>query len=477
MKKKSLLFLSLLVTIITYAQVGIGTVTPDPSSMLDIQSDSQGLLAPRMTTIQRNAITTPAESLLVFDTDEDSFYYYDSTNSVWVKINSSSNQRDNYVLVKSEDDFPDAGGGNIVLDTDTLYELNGEIEVSSSIELNGAYIIGNDVGEDILKFTGSGSLFTGSGGSIRSFGINANGQQVFDITNPGANNNLIFQNLSVFGASSIGTLSNFNIVFCSIIQYVGNQDGITLTDVNQVLFTNIYWNATNTGTFETLNGSFDIIQQQGGVIVSDNGEAGLNVSSNPAVTQAATLSNVTFTSTGTGVAVNGYGSGSYPGYNFTNDWVVDCPGIPKESDDVATGNIYYDTTNPAGVVSITNNTAFKLPVNTNAIRLFRITEGTAGNSENRIIYRGEKERALNVFGTVSFTATTGTRLGFSIYKNGALVTGTEAIVDVLQTNQRQTVSIIGTVSVDLDDYIEIYVRKLSAPNEDFLVTSYNLIVN
>ena len=39
--------------------VGIGTVTPDNSSILDLTSTSRGFLIPRMTVVQRNSITTP----------------------------------------------------------------------------------------------------------------------------------------------------------------------------------------------------------------------------------------------------------------------------------------------------------------------------------------------------------------------------------------------------------------------------------
>ena len=81
MKIFKLLLLTLLFSGFSYAQVGIGTTTPDSSSMLDVTSTTQGLLAPRMTTAERNAIASPAESLLVFDTDEDAFYYYDTAGT------------------------------------------------------------------------------------------------------------------------------------------------------------------------------------------------------------------------------------------------------------------------------------------------------------------------------------------------------------------------------------------------------------
>ncbi|MEA1873023.1 MAG: shufflon system plasmid conjugative transfer pilus tip adhesin PilV, partial [Bacteroidota bacterium] len=57
----------------------------DGSSMLDVKSTSAGMLIPRMTIAQRNAIGTPATSLLIYQTDSDpGYYYYDG--SAWVRL-------------------------------------------------------------------------------------------------------------------------------------------------------------------------------------------------------------------------------------------------------------------------------------------------------------------------------------------------------------------------------------------------------
>jgi hypothetical protein len=51
------------------SQVGINTISPDPSAILDISSTTQGFLPPRLNTNQRNSITNPAEGLTIFNTD------------------------------------------------------------------------------------------------------------------------------------------------------------------------------------------------------------------------------------------------------------------------------------------------------------------------------------------------------------------------------------------------------------------------
>ena len=49
---------------------------PDPSAMLDIQSTLGGVLFPRMTETQRNAIANPQEGLFVFNTTSRCFEVY-----------------------------------------------------------------------------------------------------------------------------------------------------------------------------------------------------------------------------------------------------------------------------------------------------------------------------------------------------------------------------------------------------------------
>jgi len=80
--KNLLLPLLLIVTYLTSAQVGIGTTTPDASSAIEISSTTAGMLIPRMDQTQRDAISTPATGLLIYQTNSTpGFYYYNGT--IW----------------------------------------------------------------------------------------------------------------------------------------------------------------------------------------------------------------------------------------------------------------------------------------------------------------------------------------------------------------------------------------------------------
>lgn len=59
--------------------VGINTSTPDPSAILHLESTNQGLLVTRLTTVQRDAITTPATGLIIYNTDGNQVEIYNGT--------------------------------------------------------------------------------------------------------------------------------------------------------------------------------------------------------------------------------------------------------------------------------------------------------------------------------------------------------------------------------------------------------------
>lgn len=89
MKQQILVTLSLIFSVYhTSAQnnVGIGTNTPDASAILEMSSNNQGVLVPRLTTAQRLAVLTPANGLLVFDTDISCFFFYSSVIPGWQNL-------------------------------------------------------------------------------------------------------------------------------------------------------------------------------------------------------------------------------------------------------------------------------------------------------------------------------------------------------------------------------------------------------
>src|SRR5690606_32643976 len=227
-----------LFTTTMYSQVGIGTLTPDASAMLDVASTTQGLLTPRMTSVERTAISNPANGLLVYDTSENAFYFYKS--STWTKLDSQV--RNKYKLIKEVADLSaelDAGDGSkYLLDSGTLYEINGSITLAAPIDLNNAYLLGLDTNDDKL-IKASGNMFDGAtGGSIKN--LTLDGGTTFSLSGS-ASQSLIIRDLVITNASSVGTINGYGMVFLSIVQFIGNNTGITYSNIGNLLLSNTGW--------------------------------------------------------------------------------------------------------------------------------------------------------------------------------------------------------------------------------------------
>lgn len=79
---KKLIFTTLvfsLFVVTAFAQVGIGTTTPNASSVLDLTSTNKAFLPPRMNTTSRNAILNPVAGMVIYNTDSTCIEVYKST--------------------------------------------------------------------------------------------------------------------------------------------------------------------------------------------------------------------------------------------------------------------------------------------------------------------------------------------------------------------------------------------------------------
>lgn len=128
--------------IVSWAQVGVNNPNPDPSAMLDITANNRGLLIPRLTTPQRDAISAPGRSLLVFDTTDGKFYFYDGGQ--WYALNE---------LVRI------AGSNDVSLPTGNL-TIGGNITSTGNVSSGGLNVSG--FANNALVPTGSIVMWSGS---------------------------------------------------------------------------------------------------------------------------------------------------------------------------------------------------------------------------------------------------------------------------------------------------------------------------
>ena len=454
-----------------YSQVGINTANPHTSAALDIQSGngSKGILIPRMTSLERNSISNPAESLLVFDLTEKAFYYYNTSTITWIKLSGDiSIKRDNFKIIKSAADLaPElaaGSGSSYLLDSNKYYEINGTITLNFPINLNDAYVSGLDANEDILSFPG-GTVFRGNaGGSIRN--VTITGARAFEITGPGASSNtsLLIQNTVVQNAStSVGIISGLGLYFGNIVNFINNANGITYSNIGNLLLNTQAWPDSNNGTFETFTGAFGHIQKASGFSTVNGTDIALDVSNSlnvgTGILQGTVFSGTTSATSG---IIKGY-TGTYPGYYFSNAWTVDAPGISRESDDAATGDINLSAAVGTGFTTTFTATGTtgrkKISGTTTSNNLFRFTR----DGDNIITYRGNKTRYFQVAGSVSYQGNNDLTVILYIAKNGLVINETKVYgkgtTGLFTTSGILALPIVGTVQLKKDDYIEIWAER------------------
>lgn len=98
---------------------------PDPSAILDVQATDKGMLIPRLTSGQRTGISSPADGLLVYDTQTNGFWYYDGG---WNELGNDSKWAEN------GSDIYYTTGGVAIGKASTVYDL--EIDGSTSRPLD-----------------------------------------------------------------------------------------------------------------------------------------------------------------------------------------------------------------------------------------------------------------------------------------------------------------------------------------------------
>lgn len=117
----------------TAGQLGLNTNAPDASALMHMESNTQGLLIPRMTSAERTAIATPANGLLVFDTDVNSLFFYDGASLAWTTF-FTTNLPDGQIWVGNGGAAtPVTANGDLAIDNTGLSTIQPDAVESAEI--------------------------------------------------------------------------------------------------------------------------------------------------------------------------------------------------------------------------------------------------------------------------------------------------------------------------------------------------------
>jgi hypothetical protein len=192
-KMLSIIF-ALFFSIQLFAQTGIGTTSPNASAKLEIAATDKGLLIPRLTSTQKGNISSPANGLLIYQTDGVVGFYVNTgtpASPVWTRINMDWTRTGNDI----------------------------------------AYTVGN------VSTTGTLTGGNSSTSSLSGFGVNINTQAGTTYSIDATDNGKVIQTT---GASAItitipaGLPTGFN---CTVIQMGAGQITLSGTYFNRTGFT------------------------------------------------------------------------------------------------------------------------------------------------------------------------------------------------------------------------------------------------
>ncbi|MFZ1703325.1 MAG: tail fiber domain-containing protein [Saprospiraceae bacterium] len=192
--------------------VGIGTLTPDASAILDIESTDKGVLIPRVDTTD---VTSPSTGLLVYQTLDNVFYFYNGTK--WTEVgtdNLGDHVANQNILLNGNylsDDGDNEGlkimnfGGVVIGDdmTNERFEVKVDSAYIVEVEDQNVHVLGTPVTISSV-IAGAQSTEVGQTGElsrvdvlIRSIGTTSNFQlEIRSGNDPGAGSILSTENFS-----------------------------------------------------------------------------------------------------------------------------------------------------------------------------------------------------------------------------------------------------------------------------------------
>ncbi len=177
MKRILLIFASVLSLFYTTSaqSVGIGTATPNASAQLDISSNNKGMLIPRLTTAQRDAIAAPVEGLMVYSITDSVFYVYKSR---WKKMSFRLPYTDSLQTTQSLFHIVSNGSGFGIMGENRNNSV-GVVGITQNILPNPSFFPIGVYGANINTGSASGSgvygEHLGSGIAVNGFSENGTG--------------------------------------------------------------------------------------------------------------------------------------------------------------------------------------------------------------------------------------------------------------------------------------------------------------
>ena len=423
--------------------------SPDPKAMVDIASTKSGLLIPRMTTVQRDSIVSPPNSLQIFNLTTNTVEIY--RNNAWTPF-TLGNALNNLVNVYSLSDLPAPVSGAITLNANKMYVFSGIVDISPNyLNLNGAGLRGTDPGKDGVMSSVSGGILRSTGVSVftENFCIiplssNTKAYDLADATGTKYCN--LFSGSSVVEAGTpsggVGQISGFK---CTTIEknYWNCATGIKITGTvgKFAAMLNYIIGITSGAAMEFLPGlTIDDIDLSNNYFIY-TGQTGVKVDAGSVINRGRMTVNMF-----RGVTTYLSGFDSYtPAWEMRQNTY-----IPNTR---AFGSLYMNlntTTTSLPVI----NTFYKIAGTTTAGKEQRFSA-----SSNRLTYLGKDSitaKVLVILG--AYAPNDNSSFSITIAKNGVAIANPTGSMAPSANNQSFQITLATEVDLGTNDYLEVFIR-------------------
>ncbi|MEL7532550.1 MAG: tail fiber domain-containing protein [Bacteroidota bacterium] len=139
-----------------YAQLGVGTILPDQSSMFEVVSSSKGILISRLTTSQRDGISSPATSLLIYNTSTNQYEFFDGSN--WQPLDSGGDDLGSHTAGQNLEIgnywlSPDGTNAGLQVDNSGNVSFSANADVSQNITVGNVLNVSDTASAAFLKLS------------------------------------------------------------------------------------------------------------------------------------------------------------------------------------------------------------------------------------------------------------------------------------------------------------------------------------
>lgn len=233
--QKLLYVIILFYSMTSFGQVAVST-NPlpliDPSSVLDISSSNKGVLHPRMNKIDRDNITLPAHSLMIYQMDDNPGYYYNAGTTIvpiWQKVqtNTSILSLIGRTAISSLP-FTITQAGS--------YYLNQSLSGASGITVSASNVYIDLNGHTLSGLAGNTSAGIATSGTfnnltVRNGSVSNWGKEGINFSN---SHSCLFEDLLLNNNLRDGLFSGKNAIVKKIIATGNSQDGIDVGESSMV---------------------------------------------------------------------------------------------------------------------------------------------------------------------------------------------------------------------------------------------------